>query len=186
MLNDELLELHQRILVCSLCRLSKSRRNAVPGEGAFDASLMLVGEAPGRNEDLLGRPFVGAAGAFLNELLASIGVDRNKVFITNIVKCRPPMNRPPRVDEVKACYPYLERQITLINPTLVCVMGNNAINGILGKGYPIAKMHGKQVQTVDRRFFLTYHPAAALYANELKETMMEDFNALSKILKPLG
>lgn len=182
-MSDELLTLHERILTCPLCRLSESRKNAVPGEGAFDASLMLVGEAPGRNEDLMGRPFVGAAGAFLNDLLSSIGVDRNKVFITNVVKCRPPMNRPPRVDEVKACHPYLERQMALINPKMVCLMGNNAIKGVLGKGYSISSMHGKEVQTVDRRFFLTYHPAAALYVDRLKDTMMEDFKKLSEILK---
>jgi DNA polymerase len=182
-LKDELLKLHEVILRCGLCRLSESRKNAVPGEGSFDALLMLVGEAPGVNEDLLGRPFVGAAGAFLNDLLSSVGVDRSSIFITNIVKCRPPMNRPPRIDEVKACHSYLERQIALINPRIICLMGNNAIKGVLGKGYSIATMHGKQVQTVDRRFFLTYHPAAALYMNELKKTMIEDFKALSEVLK---
>lgn len=185
-LAGELIELHGRILACALCKLSESRRKAVPGEGAFNASLMLVGEAPGRNEDLEGRPFVGAAGGFLNDLLSSIGIDRKDVFITNIVKCRPTANRPPRVNEVKTCRPYLEGQIRLINPKLVCLMGNHAINGILGKGYPVSEMHGKQVQTVDRRFFITYHPAAALYMNNLKETMTEDFKALSKILKQAG
>jgi len=185
-LSEELLTLHEKIVECQLCRLSESRRNAVPGEGAFDTSLMLVGEAPGRNEDLLGRPFVGAAGAFLSDLLSSIGVERTKVFITNIVKCRPPMNRAPRVDEVKACQPYLQRQISLIDPKIICLMGNNAISAVLGKGYPISEMHGKRVQTVDRCFFVTYHPAAALYMSELKETMTKDFKVLSDILKSVS
>jgi len=183
-LKTELLELHKKILTCTLCRLSESRKNAVPGEGAFDTSLVLVGEAPGRNEDLLGRPFVGAAGAFLTKLLSSIGVDRDRIFITNVVKCRPPMNRPPRVDEVNACHSYLERQISLINPRIICLMGNNAIKAVLGKGYSISEMHGKQVETANRRFFLTYHPAAVLYAESLEETMMNDFKALANILKP--
>ncbi len=148
----------------------------------------LVGNygAPGRNEDLQGRPFVGAAGTFLSDLLSSIGVERAKVFITNIVKCRPPMNRAPHVDEVKACQSYLQRQISLIDPRIICLMGNNAISAVLGKGYPISKMHGKRVHTVDRCFFVTYHPAAALYMNELKETMTEDFRALSNILKSMN
>ncbi len=185
-MSEELLRLHEKIVECRLCRLSESRRNAVPGEGAFDTPLMLVGEAPGRNEDLQGRPFVGAAGTFLSDLLSSIGVERAKVFITNIVKCRPPMNRAPHVDEVKACQSYLQRQISLIDPRIICLMGNNAISAVLGKGYPISKMHGKRVHTVDRCFFVTYHPAAALYMNELKETMTEDFRALSNILKSMN
>jgi len=115
-LSEKLLTLHEKIVECQLCRLSESRRNAVPGEGAFDTSLMLVGEAPGRNEDLLGRPFVGAAGAFLSDLLSSIGVERTKVFITNIVKCRPPMNRAPRVDEVKEGIRSFNRKFKLIVP----------------------------------------------------------------------
>lgn len=179
----ELLELHTAISKCSLCELAKSRKNAVPGEGDFHASLMLIGEAPGRNEDLAGRPFVGAAGAFLDYLLSSIDVDRKKVFITNIVKCRPPMNRPPRVNEVNACKPYLEQQMMLIGPRIVCLMGNNAIKGVLGKGHTISEMHGKLVQREGgKEFFLTYHPAAALYVNELRNVMMDDFKRLSRIL----
>ncbi len=179
----ELLELHNVISRCSLCGLAQSRKNAVPGEGDFHASLMLVGEAPGRNEDLAGRPFVGAAGIFLDELLSSIGVDRKKVFITNIVKCRPPMNRPPRVNEVNACKPYLEQQMMQIGSRIVCLMGNNAIKGVLGKGHALSEMHGRLLQNEgEQKFFLTYHPAAALYVNELKQVMMNDFRELSKIL----
>jgi DNA polymerase len=127
----ELATVHSEIVGCTKCELHKSRKNAVPGEGPADAKIMFVGEGPGQNEDELGRPFVGAAGRLLTELLESIGLSRSEVFITNIVKCRPPGNRAPRKPEIEACNPYLMSQIRLIKPRIVCALGTPAIATLL-------------------------------------------------------
>src|SRR5205807_880478 len=131
-LSGELQLIHSEILECTKCELHKSRTNAVPGEGPYDAKIMFVGEGPGQNEDEQGRPFVGAAGKFLTELLESIGLKRSDVFITNIVKCRPPNNRAPRKSEIETCNPYLQSQIRLINPRILCALGTPAINTLIG------------------------------------------------------
>ena len=140
---NELELVHSDIMGCTKCELHKSRTRAVPGEGPHDARIMFVGEGPGQNEDEQGRPFVGAAGKFLTELLESIGLKRTDVFITNIVKCRPPNNRAPRKYEIEACNPYLQSQIRLINPRIVCALGTPAITTLMGDEYSASRHHGK-------------------------------------------
>ena len=147
---------------CPLCKLSRSRKNAVPGEGQLSAKIMFIGEAPGRSEDEKGRPFVGAAGRILDELLKKAGIERSEVFITNIVKCRPPNNRVPKEDELTACRPYLDRQIALIKPKVICILGRTAYSSLLG-GSSITASRGKIVERAGQKYFLTFHPAAVIY-----------------------
>jgi len=142
---------------------------------------MFVGEGPGQNEDEQGRPFVGAAGKFLTELLESIGLKRSNVFITNIVKCRPPNNRAPRKSEIEACNPYLQSQIRLINPRIVCALGTPAITTLMGDDYSASRFHGKTFTKGEVTFLPMYHPAAALYDASLKETIFHDFQILKKL-----
>ncbi len=182
-LSSRLESVHSEIMVCTKCELHKSRRIAVPGEGPADAKIMFVGEGPGQNEDEQGRPFVGAAGKFLTELLESIGLKRSDVFITNIVKCRPPNNRAPRKVEIDACNPYLESQINLINPRIVCPLGTPAINTILGDEYSATKIHGKPIKRGDRTILPLYHPAAALYDGSLRDVLLQDFKILKDLLE---
>ncbi|HXG05814.1 MAG TPA: uracil-DNA glycosylase, partial [Nitrososphaera sp.] len=151
---------------CSLCKLSRTRKNAVPGEGQLAAKIMFVGEAPGRIEDEKGKPFVGAAGRVLDELLKKAGIERSQVFITNVVKCRPPNNRVPEEDEVAACRPYMQRQIALIRPKVICILGRTAYASFLGGG-SITANRGKIVEKGGQKYFLTYHPAAAIYNKSL-------------------
>jgi uracil-DNA glycosylase family 4 len=178
---DSLDQVAKEVIVCRLCPLSESRRNAVPGEGSPHAKVMIVGEAPGYNEDLQGRPFVGSAGQLLNELLESIGVKRESVFITNIVKCRPPENRPPRISERKACRPYLSRQLSLVGPAIVCPMGNAALSSLVGQR-SIGESHGRSIEEEGIVYLPLYHPAAALYDNSLKGVLFEDFKALGTLM----
>jgi uracil-DNA glycosylase family 4 len=180
-LSSELQVVHSEILECTKCELHKSRTNAVPGEGPPDARIIFVGEGPGQNEDEKGRPFVGAAGKFLTELLESIGLKRSDVFITNIVKCRPPNNRAPRKSEIQACNPYLQSQIRLINPRIVCALGTPAITTLIGDEYSASRSHGKQFTKGGVTFLPMYHPAAALYDASLKETIFHDFQILKKL-----
>lgn len=155
---------------------------AVPGEGPDNARVMLVGEGPGENEDREGRPFVGAAGKLLTELLESIGMKRSEVFVTNIVKCRPPQNRPPRQGEIEACNPYLETQIRLIDPKIVCPLGSPALRTVLGSEYSVSQVHGKPFRKDGRVILPLYHPAAALYDASLREPMFRDINVLKELL----
>ncbi len=174
---------HSEIMTCAKCELHKSRKIAVPGEGPPDARIMFVGEGPGQNEDEQGRPFVGAAGKLLTELLESIGLNRAEVFITNIVKCRPPTNRAPRRSEVEACNPYLIEQIRLIKPRIVCALGTPAITTLLGDEYSATKAHGKPVPKDRLTILPMYHPAAALYDASLKEVLASDFRTLKELLE---
>jgi len=179
------------IVVCTLCPLSKSRKNAVPGEGNPRARIMLVGEAPGSSEDLQGRPFVGAAGKFLETLLSKVGLSREDVFISNIVKCRPPGNRAPRPDEIQTCTPYLERQIKIIKPDFLVTLGSCATAYVLsGAHLPftgITATRGKIFETalhgMRMTVFPTFHPAAALYSPKYKEQITADFEFLKKELE---
>jgi len=144
---------------------------------------MFIGEGPGQNEDEQGRPFIGAAGKFLTELLESIGLKRSDVFITNIVKCRPPNNRAPRKSEIEACNPYLQSQIKLINPRIVCALGTPAITTLIGDEYSASRFHGKPLTKGGVTLLPMYHPAAALYDASLKETIFHDFQILKKLLE---
>ena len=177
-----LTQVAKEVLVCTKCDLSKSRRNAVPGEGPANAEIMCIGEGPGYHEDQQGLPFVGAAGQFLNELLEQAGLKRSEVWITNVVKCRPPGNRDPQTDELAACDPYLERQIEAINPTIIITLGRYSMAKFM-PGAKISQVHGQMRRVGDRFVIAMFHPAAALHQLALKPTIMADFAKLPKQLE---
>ena len=162
--------------------MCETRIKAVPGKGNFDADVIFVGEAPGRNEDIHGEPFVGAAGKRLDMILEDTGIDRKDVYITNIVKCRPPKNRVPSKKEEESCNDFIKQEIEIINPKIICVMGNTAY-GTLLDGKEITKNHGKIVEKDGRKFFVTFHPAATIYNQKLVEELKEDFRKLAKFLE---
>ena len=182
-MSRELERISAEARICTKCDLYRERKIAVPGEGPADARVMFIGEGPGAQEDLTGRPFVGSAGKLLTELLALIGLDRSSVFITNIVKCRPPNNRPPRKTEIETCASlYLQAQIRLINPKIIVPLGTPAIKTLMGDNYSATSVHGKVFRKDDRLFLPLYHPAAALYDVRLKTTMFEDVKMLKELL----
>jgi DNA polymerase len=182
------------VIVCPKCRLSKTRKNAVPGEGSAETQIMFIGEGPGYWEDVEGKPFVGAAGRFLDTLLTEIGFSRNSVFITNIVKCRPPGNRNPMPDEVQACTPYLDRQMRAIQPRFIVTLGNHSTAYVFSKASlsfsSITQAHGKfhEATILDMlvTVFPTFHPAAALYNAKYKEQLTQDFQLLKNELARKG
>ncbi|MCY1153853.1 MAG: putative uracil glycosylase superfamily protein [Nitrososphaera sp.] len=176
--DDSLEKIAADVRGCPLCKLSRSRKNAVPGEGQLSAKIMFIGEAPGRSEDEKGRPFVGAAGRILDELLKKAGIERSEVFITNIVKCRPPNNRVPKEDELTACRPYLDRQIALIKPKVICILGRTAYSSLLG-GSSITANRGKIVERAGQKYFLTFHPAAVIYNKGLLSALEADLKKLA-------
>jgi DNA polymerase len=179
--SDSLEQVASEVVVCVRCPLSETRNKAVPGEGPANAQIMLIGEGPGFHEDQSGRPFVGNAGSFLNELLASIGMKREEVFICNVVKCRPPGNRDPEPNEIKACQEYLDRQIELINPQVIVTLGRFS----MARWFPDAKIshiHGKPKKVGDRTIVPMYHPAAALHQPSLKQAVIDDFKQLPQFL----
>ena len=182
--NDSLEKIAVEVIGCPLCKLSRTRKNAVPGEGQVSANLMFIGEAPGKNEDLKGRPFVGAAGRILDQAMQKAGIERSNVFITNVVKCRPPNNRVPEDDERTACRPYLQRQISLVSPKIICILGSTAYTSILG-GKSITASRGKIIVHEGQRYFLTVHPAAAIYNRSLHAIFEEDLLKLSKEIKKI-
>ena len=166
-----------QVRTCQLCRLAKTRTNAVPGEGYVRTDVMFIGEGPGYHEDKQGRPFVGQAGNFLNELLALAGLQRERVYITNVVKCRPPNNRDPEPDEKLACAPYLERQIALINPKVIVTLGRHSMARFF-PGERISQIHGT-ARVVDGRLCVAmYHPAAGLHQASLADIIRDDFRKL--------
>lgn len=180
----DLVAIHEEINACTQCALHAGRTHAVPGEGSSDAGIMFVGEGPGSNEDKQARPFVGAAGQFLNELLASIGLRREDVFITNMVKCRPPNNRDPLPDETEACSRYLDAQIATIAPEIIVPLGRHA----LARWFPnesIGKLRAHPKRFGEMTLFPLYHPAAALHNGGLRSTIEEDFAKLGALLKEL-
>jgi uracil-DNA glycosylase family 4 len=164
---------------CPLCKLARTRKNAVPGEGQTSAKIMFIGEAPGRSEDEKGKPFVGAAGQILDNVLKNAGIERSQVFITNIVKCRPPNNRVPEEDELIACRPYLDRQIALIKPKVICILGRTAYSSILG-GSSITANRGKIVERSGQKYFSTFHPAAVIYNKSLRSRLEDDLKKLAE------
>jgi len=175
--------LDKKIQRCTLCELADNRTNAVPGEGSGLSGIMLVGEAPGNNEDLAGRPFVGAAGKLLEQFLAQVPIAREEVFITNVVKCRPPENRNPKPQEIEACQPYLQNQIKLLNPRVIITLGNFALQALLKEKLNISKVHGEVLHKDGILFFPSYHPAASLYVRRLESVIKADFAKLKEILK---
>jgi uracil-DNA glycosylase family 4 len=182
--NDSLEKIASEVIGCPLCKLSRSRRNAVPGDGQLSSKIMFIGEAPGKNEDEQGKPFVGAAGIILNQALEKAGIKRAEVFITNVVKCRPPNNRLPENDERSICRQYLDRQISLIAPKIICILGSTAYSSILG-GKSIIKNRGKIIEKNGQKYFLTIHPAAAIYNKNLRSVLNNDLFLLSKKIKKM-
>ena len=182
MKKEELLKQVTKVLgPCEKCRLFRTRIKVVPGEGDPESGIMFVGQCPGANEDKQGQPFVGRAGGLLDELLVLVGLQREKVFITNIVKCRPPENRDPMVDEVRACSPYLERQIQSVNPKLIITLGRFASEFFIPDG-KISKIHGVPHRVKGRLIFPLYHPAAALRSGGVAEALRADFRKIPKVL----
>jgi len=191
-MEDSLEEIAREIRSCRKCNLWLTKKNYVPGEGSENAGIMFIGEAPGKEEDEQGRPFVGNAGKFLTALIEkNLGLRREDVYITNILKCRPPNNRDPDEEEVDACFPYLERQISVIKPEIIACLGRHSARTVFEHfGIPFTTisrerglMREKIVDGRIIRFIATYHPAAALYKPPLKETIEEDFKKLRNFVK---
>lgn len=179
---QKLQELAEQILVCPLCRLSLTRTIAVPGEGPATARLMFIGEGPGEQEDRSGRPFVGAAGQLLDQLMLKAGLARPDVFITNIVKCRPPGNRDPLPDEVAACRPYLDAQMALLNAPLIGLLGRWATHSLLSPKLLMSQAHGVPCERQGTIFVPLYHPAAALRQPSLQPVLVDDLRRLKALL----
>jgi DNA polymerase len=172
----------QEVSACQKCGLHRTRKLSVPGEGPAAAEIMLIGEGPGFNENEQGRPFVGAAGNFLNELLAQAGLKRTDVWIGNVVKCRPPENRDPMPEELLACSAYLDRQIEAINPKIIITLGRFSMGKFM-PGVKISQVHG-QMRRVGNRFVIAmFHPAAALHQAALKPAILADFARLPHLLE---
>ncbi len=182
--SDPWSSLRQEILECRKCALAESRTQAVPGVGPQETRLVIIGEAPGRNEDLQGEPFVGAAGKLLTKLLEEAGIKRETVFITNVVKCRPPENRQPSTNERKVCYSYLLRQLDLIRPKIIALVGRVPAETILDTVVRMGAMHGKTFERDGRTYFVMYHPAAGLYNQTLVPEMEIDMQKLKHLLDP--
>lgn len=178
------LELRDQAMTCTACRLAETRTNVVFGVGDPNARLMLVGEAPGKNEDLQGEPFVGAAGQLLDELLAAIGVERQEIYIANVLKCRPPGNRDPKPEEIDSCKGYLRSQIRMIHPEVVVTLGNFATKLLLPTEMGITRMRGQRFDWwLGATLIPTFHPAAALRGRpQVREQMQEDFALVSQVL----
>lgn len=191
-MTDKLTGVVAEIRNCKKCRLYRSAHNAVPGEGSLDSSLMLIGEAPGRQEDLMGKPFVGRAGNVLNEMLGNIGMRREDVFITNIVKHRPEGNRDPLEDEIRTCSPYLDIQIKTIKPKLIVTLGNHSTKYIFSRLHKnikgITSVRGKILDTnlfnLPIKIMPTYHPAAILYNANYRDELEKDFKKIGDIIGP--
>ena len=178
---DSLEEIARMVRHCTDCPLSGGRTNAVPGEGPADAEIMFIGEGPGYQEDRQGRPFVGPAGQFLDELLASIGMTRQHVFIANMIKCRPPQNRDPSPSEMATCSKYLDRQIELIAPKIIVTLGRFALSRFF-PGESITRARGTLWEKDGLFIYPVLHPAAALHRQELRPTILEDFKAIPALL----
>ena len=180
-MTDDLNALADEIRACRACPLHRSARQAVPGEGSAESGIFFLGEAPGYHEDLQGRPFVGSAGQLLDELLADIGLDRSKVFITNVVRHRPPENRDPLPDEVTACDIWLRRHLEVLRPRVVVTLGRHAMAKFL-PGESISRIHGRPRKVEGLTIFPVYHPAAALHQPALRGALEGDFASLALLL----
>ncbi|MGI6250577.1 MAG: uracil-DNA glycosylase family protein [Anaerolineaceae bacterium] len=180
---DQLQTIREQVKVCKDCPLHLSRKNAVPGEGPADSAIMFIGEGPGYHENEQGKPFVGQAGKFLDELLAAGGLARKNVYITNVIKCRPPGNRDPEPTELAACRRYLDQQIRLINPKVIVTLGRFSMATFVENGR-ISQIHGKTHAVNGKTVVTMYHPAAALHQPALKGTLLKDFSHLRDLLNP--
>ena len=175
-------EVAQEVRACTKCPLHLARRKAVPGEGPANAEIMFIGEAPGFHEDVQGRPFVGAAGQFLDELLQGIGLKREEVYITNVVKCRPPGNRDPEPEELTACAPYLDRQIQAIRPKVIVTLGRFSMAKFVPNA-KISQIHGQPFKVHGQLVVPMYHPAAALHQPSLRRVVEADFAQLPELIR---
>ncbi|MCR4306797.1 MAG: uracil-DNA glycosylase [Candidatus Yonathbacteria bacterium] len=191
--DSSLLDIANEIRSCEKCPLFLGRLHAVPGEGSAESGIVFIGEGPGKEEDKRGKPFVGAAGKLLDEMLAEIGLKRDSIFITNIVKCRPPGNRDPEPDEVRVCTEsYLWRQLEIINPKILITLGRHAMHRFIPADKKISVVHGKLFRlkspTSGKTFNVLpqYHPAAALYNGGMRGILMKDFKKIPRILKTLS
>ncbi|HEY7059924.1 MAG TPA: uracil-DNA glycosylase [Chloroflexota bacterium] len=178
---EELAELAREVNSCQKCPLYRTATHGVPGEGPPDAKILFIGEAPGFYEDQQGRPFVGAAGQLLEEMLRAIGMSRRDVYITNILKHRPPGNRDPERQEIEACNEYLDRQLALVKPKLICTLGRFSMAKFFGPG-SMRALHGRTVRHGDATCYALYHPAAALRDPRLKDVFAEDFRRIPQVL----
>ena len=183
----KLSEINQRWIESCACTLKDGAIQAVPGIGNAAADILFIGEAPGKSEDMKGEPFIGAAGKFLDQMLAEIKLERKDIYITNVVKYRPPDNRDPLPDEVRDCWPWLLEQIECIQPKIIVMLGRHSLNRFF-PNEKISDVHGKLLQKnvgdfPVSNFFALYHPAAALYNGSMRETLLEDFKKIPKALK---
>lgn len=181
---SELTVLYQEVRTCQKCILSQGRTNAVPGEGPEDAQIMFIGEAPGFHEDRQGRPFVGAAGKYLEELLATIDLSREEVYIANVIKCRPPGNRDPEPEEIEACRPYLDQQIDLVRPRLIVTLGRFSMQRYF-PGASISRIHGQAKRVGNVIYYPMFHPAAALHQPRWRSLVEEDILKIPELLSRL-
>jgi uracil-DNA glycosylase family 4 len=180
-----LTELCQQIALCHKCDIARLRTKVVPGEGAENAEIMFIGEAPGFNEDQQGRPFVGQAGQFLDQLLLSIGLNRQKVYIANVIKCRPPENRDPLPTEIQNCSGWLDSQIDIIKPKMIVTLGRYSMVRYF-PGKTISKIHGTAVKRDNRIYFAMYHPAAALHQGSLRKDIEADMQKIPKLIADMN
>lgn len=176
-----LTEFYEEIANCERCILSQARKNTVPGEGPEDAEIMFIGEGPGFHEDQQGRPFVGSAGRFLEELLEDIGLRREEVYICNVIKCRPPGNRDPLPEEIEACKPYLDRQIELLSPRMIVTLGRFSMERYF-PGAKISHIHGQPRKVGGIIYYPMYHPAAALHQPKWRQVVKEDMSKIPQVL----
>jgi DNA polymerase len=183
-MEQKLKKIKKQVTQCTKCELSKTRNNSVPGKGNFKSDVIFVGEAPGKNEDMKGEPFIGIAGKKLSIALENAGITRDEVYITNIVKCRPPKNRVPTTNERNTCQNYLKKEIEIIKPKIICILGNTAFNSLLD-GKEIIKFRGKIVRKNNQLYFLTIHPAATIYNQKLINILKKDIKKLLKVIKEL-
>jgi len=186
---NKLNQLNKKMLACKKCSLRATCHQVVPGEGNASAKILFIGEGPGKKEDELGRPFIGSAGKFLDEMLAIIKLKRADIYIANVVKCRPPENRDPLPQEAVACWPWLLEQIKIIQPKLIVTLGRHSMERFL-PGQKISTMHGTLViKTIpeigQQNFYTLYHPAAALYNGGMRETLITDFKKIPKVLEKI-
>jgi uracil-DNA glycosylase family 4 len=184
---EELIALYREVQACQKCPLHATRTNVVFGSGNADADLMFVGEAPGFHEDQQGKPFVGAAGKLLDKLLGEIGMSRDDVFIANVLKCRPPGNRDPEPEEIEECKPFLHNQVELIEPLVICTLGNFSTKLLTRRQDGITRVHGRPqdhaISGLPIRIYPIFHPAAGLRSTSMLETLREDFQKLPELLE---
>ena len=183
-MDKKLEKVKQNVIKCTKCDLCKTRTNSVPGKGNFQSNVIFVGEAPGKNEDKNGEPFIGIAGKKLTIALEESGISRDEIYITNIVKCRPPNNRVPSNIERNTCQEYLKEEISIIKPKIICILGNTVFNSILG-GSEITKFRGKIARKNNLLYFITIHPAATIYNQKLVSVLKEDIIKLFSLIREL-